>query len=74
MKTANGVKVVFSPATAYTVQNILKEWVIEHTPVDAYMDRVYGTCAEGYREASRSLLIDRLTRVIAALEQLEDKA
>lgn len=73
MKTSNGVQVTLSPATAYTMQNILKEWIAERTPVSKYVERRYAHMSEGFREFKEKAITERMVRVYMVLEQLEDK-
>lgn len=73
MKTSNGVQVTLSPATAYTMQNILKEWIAERTPVSKYVERRYAHMSEGFREFKEKSLTERMARVYMVLEQLEEE-
>ena len=73
MKTIDGTQINLSPATAFTVRNILTEWVNEHTPVSKYVERRYAHMSEGFREFKEKAITERMVRVYMVLEQLEDK-
>ena len=73
MKTSNGVQVTLSPATAYTMQNILKEWIAERTPVSKYVERRYAHMSEGFRAFKEKAITERMVRVHMVLEQLEEE-
>ena len=72
MKTIDGTQINLSPATAFTVRNILTEWVAEHTPVSKYVERRYAHMSEGFREFKEKVLTERMAMVRMAIEQLED--
>ena len=74
MKTAEGVKLNLSPATAYTLHNILTEWINERTPVEDYINSRYnGRNHEfPFLEFKRATLTERISRMRAVIEQLED--
>lgn len=72
MKTAEGVKLNLSPATAYTLHNILTEWINERMPVGKYVERRYAHMSEGFREFKEKAITERMVRVHMVLEQLED--
>lgn len=72
MKTDEGTKLVLSPVTAYTLRNILTEWVNEHTPVSKYVERRYAHMSEGFQAVKEKAVTERLVRVHMVLEQLEE--
>lgn len=72
MKTSEGVKLNLSPATAYVLCNILKEWVAERTPVEDYLKSRYFDYDPAFVEFKRATITERITRMRAVIEQLED--
>ena len=71
MKTTEGVKLNLSPATAYVLHNILKEWIAERTPVEDYIKSRYAHTREDFQEFKRAAITERITRMSAVIEQLE---
>lgn len=71
MKTAEGVKLNLSPATAYVLRNILTEWVNERTPVEDYLKSRYFDYEPAFVEFKRASIEERITRVRAVIEQLK---
>ena len=71
MKTAEGVKLNLSPATAYVLRNILTEWVNERMPVEDYLKSRYRDYDPAFVEFKRAAIEERITRVRAVIEQLE---
>lgn len=72
MKTANGTELRLSTATAYVLRNVLTEWVNERTPLEDYLKDRYFDYAPGFVEFKRAVLGDRITRMRAVIEQLEE--
>ena len=72
MKTTEGVKLNLSPATAYTLHNILTEWIAERTPVEGYINSRYRNHEPGFVEFKRAAITERITRLSAVIAQLED--
>lgn len=72
MKTAEGVKLNLSPATAYTLHNILTEWINEHMPVEDYINSRYRNYEPAFVEFKLKVLKERIARAQAVIDQLED--
>lgn len=72
MKTANGTELRLSTATAYVLRNILTEWVSERTPVEDYLKDRYRDYDPAYLEFKRAAIEERITRMRAVIEQLEE--
>ena len=70
MKTANGVQVTLTTATAYILGNILKEWIAERTPVSKYVEHEYAHMSDGFREFKEKAITERMVRVHMVLDQL----
>ena len=73
MKTSNGTQLTLTPATAYILENILKEWIAERTPVHAYMERRYAHMGDGFREFKEKAITERMARVYMVLDQLKEE-
>lgn len=72
MKTANGTELRLSEATAYVLRNILTEWVSERTPLEDYLKGRYRDYDPAYLEFKRAAIEERITRMRAVIEQLEE--
>ena len=72
MKTANGTELRLSEATAYVLRNILQEWINERTPLEDYLKARYFDYEPKFVEFKRAALEERITRMRAVIEQLEE--
>lgn len=72
MKTANGTELRLSEATAYVLRNILIEWINERTPLEDYLKNRYFDYEPKFVEFKRAALEERITRMRAIIEQLEE--
>lgn len=71
MKTTDGVSLNLSPATAWVLITLLREWRNNRTPTAEYVETRYGAHNAPFKEFKRRALEDRLAAVNAVLEQLE---
>lgn len=72
MKTANGVELRLSPATATILRNILREWIGERLPLNEHVDVAYAHLDQEFRDFKMQTIGERITRMRAVIEQLEE--